>query len=117
MKELATLPAVIGNRLLAELEAEGIHADCADLPSGDQSPFAAAMMTIRIEDQADLEKAKSILERILKSMGLDSTIGGLHAEDEIAPDRMIWNAPEGLPPGGVDDPGHFEGDATGGDDG
>lgn len=53
----------------------------------------------------------------MKSMGLDSTIGGLHAEDEIAPDRMIWNAPEGLPPGGVDDPGHFEGDATGGDDG
>ena len=47
MKELATLPAVIGNRLLTELEAEGIHADCADLPSGDQSPFAAAMMTMR----------------------------------------------------------------------
>lgn len=121
MKDLCTLPSIIGHRVLAELDAAGIPAGAPDLStesSGNLSGLAGSTMTIQIDHAADLEKARMILERILKAMNLDATLGGLHGENEIMPDRTTRTEPEGFLGDGGDHSGPFDaGFDSSGDDG
>ena len=72
MKDVATLPPIVGSRLLAELEAEGIPAGSSDMAPGSLGAIpglAMPSMTVWVEDEAHLEKAREILERLQKDAG------------------------------------------------
>ena len=118
VKDLALLPAMIGAELLAELQTAGISSGSSDPANGSLgalSGLAAAPMSIWIEDDAQLEKARVILERILKSHNLDATAGNLQGHDEIKADQVHFDTLEGLP----EDAGHhtdlLEGGSAAGD--
>ena len=69
MKDVATLPLIVGSRLLAELETEGIPAGSSDMAPGSLGAIpglALPSVTIWVEDDAHLEKARAILERLQK---------------------------------------------------
>ena len=72
MKDVATLPPIVGSRLLSELEAEGIAAGSSDMAPGSLGAvpgLARPSMTIWVEDAAHLEQARAILERLQKDAG------------------------------------------------
>lgn len=118
MKDLAHLPPMIGAELLAELQAAGISSGSSDSANGSRgalSGLAALPMTIWIEDDARLEEARVILDRILKNHNLDATAGSLQGQDEIRADQVLFDSPEDLP----EDAGHhtdfLEGGSAAGD--
>ena len=119
MKDLATLPPMIGGHLLAELQAAGISAGSSDLTAdsmGSLQEFVTPSMTIWIEDAAQLEKARAILARILKSLGMDDASGALHGQGEIRAEQAPSDSPEGLIDDSGNHPHHFEGDSLAGED-
>ena len=119
MKDLALLPPMIGGHLLAELQAAGISAGSSNLAPGSLGALpglAAPSMTVWIEDEAQLEKARAILERILKSLNLDGSSGNLHGQDEIRADQA-FDSPEGFLEDAGNHSPHLEGDPGAGDDG
>ena len=119
MQDLALLPPMIGGHLLAELQAAGISAGSSDLAPGSLGALpglAAPSMTVWIEDEAQLEKARAILERILKSLNLDGSSGNLHGQDEIRADQA-FDSPQGFLEDAGNHSPNLEGDPGVGDDG
>lgn len=76
MEQVATLPPIVAARLLEELEAEGVSASSTDLMSpgalGAVPGLARPTMTVWVEDQAHVGKARAILEKIQADAGDDT---------------------------------------------
>lgn len=76
MQQVATLPPIVAARLLEELEGEGIPASSTDLMSqgalGAVPGLASPTMTVWVEDDTHVEKARAILERLQADAGDDT---------------------------------------------
>ena len=120
MRDLANLPPMIGLQLLTELRSAGIAAGSSDLAPGSLGALpglAAPSITIWIEQAGDLQKAREILERILRTFDLDGTAGNARAERGPAADQVVGDSLDGPVEGfgGFGDPS--PGDVSGGEEG
>lgn len=68
MEQLASLSPILGLRVLQELEDAGIPATTTDMlgsgAMGSLPGFAAPTITIWVPDEAALEQARVVLERV-----------------------------------------------------
>lgn len=82
IEQLASLSPILGLRVLQELEAEGIPATTTDMLGsgalGSIPGFTAPTITIWVADEADLEPARAVLERVR-----NEDLG----EDDVSPDN------------------------------